>query len=71
MTTYTVPHGGERLDRIAKKLYGTEQGGTVEALLDANVGLAALGFEVPEGTILVAPEHVTTPASDEYVLAWE
>lgn len=72
MASYTVTgYGGERLDRIAKAIYGTEQGGTVEALLDANPGLAALGVIVPEGTVLAVPPEVTPPDDGGYVVAWE
>lgn len=71
MSSYTVGYGGERLDRIAKKLYGTEQGGTVEALLDANPGLAALGPIVPDGAVIFVPPRVATPPSGDYQLAWE
>ncbi|MBK1625204.1 tail protein X [Afifella marina] len=56
-TVYTVSED-ERLDRLAKAIYGTEQGGTVEALLNANPGLAAKGMIVPAGTELVIPEQV-------------
>ena len=49
----------ERIDRLAERLYGTEQGGTVEALLRANPGLAILaarhsGF-LPRGTTVAVP----------------
>ncbi|WP_456013778.1 tail protein X [Methylorubrum populi] len=40
---YVVEQDQERIDRIAGKLYGTARGGTVEALLLANPGLAAEG----------------------------
>ena len=70
MTTYTVKPGGERLDRIAKAIYGTEQGGTVEALLDANPGIAALGVIVPDGMVLAVPPQVVAPDAG-YVVAWE
>ena len=60
----------ERLDRLAKRLYGTEQGGTVEALLDANPGLAALSPFVPGGTTLMVPEVDTTPP-DDLLRPWE
>lgn len=70
MRRYIVGHGGERIDRIARAIYGTELGGTVEALLDANPGLAAHGPVMPEGTMIEAPEIVdTAPAA--YVVAWE
>lgn len=57
----------ERLDRIARAVYGTEQGGTVEALLDRNPGLAAIvaasGGFVPAGREIVVPEIVETASA--------
>jgi phage tail protein X len=72
--TYTVGYGGERLDRIAKKLLQTEKLGTVEALLEANPGLAAAmqtGL-VPAGTVIRLPAGFT-PKSEtaSFTLAWE
>ncbi|EAU40141.1 hypothetical protein FP2506_11312 [Fulvimarina pelagi HTCC2506] len=54
-----------RIDRLAKRVYGTERGGTVEAILDANVGLAALIFPtgvIPAGADVVLPEVVERAA---------
>lgn len=49
----------ERIDRLAKRLYGTEQRGTVELLLAANPGLAALAMHrsgyLPRGTVINVP----------------
>jgi phage tail protein X len=72
--TYTVAYGGERLDRIAKKLLQTEKLGTVEALLEANPGLAATmqtGL-VSAGTIIRMPAGFT-PKSEtaSFTLAWK
>lgn len=72
MTSYTVSAlEGERLDRIAKRLYGTESGGTVEALLNANPGIAALGTILPVGTVIAVPAEVATQQAATYQLAWE
>lgn len=71
---YTVGYEGERLDRIAKKLLGTERNGSVEAILDANPGLAALsmaGGMVPEGTVIVIPDFEPVAQTTGIVLAWE
>lgn len=54
----------DRLDRVASEIYGTEQGGTVEALMKANPGLADNALRVPAGTILAVPEFVDTSALD-------
>lgn len=71
MNSYVVKFGGERIDRIARAIYGTERGGTVEALLDANAGLAAHGVIVPEGTVIAVPAEVAAATDAGYVLAWE
>lgn len=71
MRRYIVTFGGERIDRIARAIYGTELGGTVEALLDANPGLAAHGPIVPEGVVISVPETVVTAPAAGHVLAWE
>lgn len=67
---YTVGRRPERIDRIAKKLYGSEQGGTVELLWDANPGLAAQGaFIAPDTVIRVPDPPVTKPTAVQ--LPWE
>lgn len=71
MKTYVVGYGGERLDRIARQLYGTEKGGTVEVLLDANPGLSMCWPQIPEGTVINVPVQVATPPQNDYQLAWE
>ncbi len=67
--TYTVGRRPERLDRVAKAIYGTEQGGTVEALLDANPGLAALGPFLPARTVVTVPT-VTPTSTSTFVPPW-
>jgi phage tail protein X len=71
--TYVVKYGGERLDRIAKKLLQTERQGTVEALLDSNPGLAGQmqsGY-VPAGVVIRMPSSFTPKTTTAYTLAWE
>lgn len=46
-----------RLDIFAKAIQGTEKNGAVEALLDANPGLAALGGFVGEKQVLNIPDR--------------
>ncbi|MGX1100271.1 tail protein X [Amorphus sp. MBR-141] len=53
---YVVVEDFERLDRIARALYGSEAGGVVEALLEATPGLADLGPSIPRGTFIRVPE---------------
>ena len=67
--TYTVGRRPERLDRIAKALYGTERSGTVEALLAANPGLALQGAFIAPGTVLLVP-NVTPVSTSTYVPQW-
>lgn len=69
---YTVSHGGERLDRIARKMLQSEREGAVEAILDANPGLAALALDgvVPAGAAVIVPEGFTAPATAS-IVAWE
>ncbi|CAH0339561.1 tail protein X [Rhizobium sp. CECT 9324] len=71
--SYTVAFGGERLDRIAKKLMQTEAQGTVEALLDSNPGLAAIAVSglVPAGTVIQLPSAFSPKVTNTFTLAWE
>ncbi len=71
--SYVVAYGGERLDRIAKKLLQSEQLGTVEALLDVNPGLASAAVDgtVPAGTVIRLPETFAPRVTVKRVLAWE
>ena len=69
--TYTVAELELRLDRIARELYGTERGGTIEALLDANPGLAELGPMIPLGTVLTVPPQPVAPPAAGLTRLWE
>lgn len=64
----------ERIDRLAKRLYGTEQDGTLEALLNANPGLAELalanGCYLPFGTLVNVPEK-PVPEAAKINRPWE
>lgn len=71
MTTYTVSEDVERLDRIARTLFGSERGGTVEALLAANPGLAGLGFLLLRGTVVVVPVLPERRVDPALVRPWE
>lgn len=68
-----VKYGGERIERIARALLGTELDGAVEALLAANPGLGAAEVNgvIPEGFEVVAPVDWSPAASTQYVLAWK
>lgn len=61
----------ERIDRIAKALYGTEQGGTVEALLKANPGLAERGPMIPRDVRIAVPPRPVPKPDPALVRPWE
>jgi phage tail protein X len=51
-----VTKQGDMVDAIAKRAYGTERGGTTEALLEANRGIADLGAKLPENITIIIPD---------------
>lgn len=61
MSTFTIPEP-VRLDILAKAVMGTERDGCLEALLDANPGLADDPF-APEGLTIVVPPRPEKPAA--------
>lgn len=68
---YRVVRDGERLDRIARAELGTEKGGTVEAILDLNPGLARKGPLYPAGTpIKLPPRESIAPRADDVPRIW-
>lgn len=67
--THTVARDA-RLDQIAKKIYRTERGGVVEALLAVNPGLAASAWAVPRGTVLIVPDRPASTTTG-YTRPWE
>ncbi len=71
----TFSEDEERLDRAARRLYGSERSGSVERLLAGNPGLAALaiagGGYLPRGTLITVlprPQPAPNPA---FTRAWE
>lgn len=67
---FTTRPGGERVDRLARRIYGTEGNGGVEALLEANPALAkAPAHGAPEGLVVTAP--TVTPPPVPVVRVWE
>lgn len=54
MATYTTK-SGETVDYIAWKYYGAQDNRTIEQVLAANPGLAALGPELPPGIDIELP----------------
>ncbi|CAA0128601.1 Uncharacterised protein [Starkeya nomas] len=68
---YRVKRDGERLDRIARAELGTEKGGTVEAILDLNPGLARKGPHFAVGTLIkLPPRAASTPAGRAVPRIW-
>jgi len=53
-TTYTT-RSGDTVDSVCHQFYGRTSG-TVEAVLEANTGLAELGEILPLGVSIVLPE---------------
>lgn len=60
---------GDTIDRVCWQHYG-QQSGAVEAVLDANPGLADLGPILSAGTIINLPE-IETPAVEQGVSLWD
>lgn len=61
MAAVFVVRDEERLDRLAKAMLGSERGGGLEAVLEANPGLGAGGPFAPFGTRLTVPATVVAP----------
>ena len=59
---------GLMLDEVVQRLYGKTDG-PIEAVLDANPGLAALGVILPLGTVIRVPDFVE-PKPEEPVRLW-
>ncbi|UIY44158.1 tail protein X [Methylobacterium radiotolerans] len=65
----------ERIDRLAKRLYETERGGTVELLLAANPGLAALALKnsgyLPRGLVINVPPAPVSTTNTSLTRPWQ
>ncbi|WP_026756666.1 tail protein X [Sediminimonas qiaohouensis] len=61
---------GDMVDAICRRAYGDESG-FVEAVLDANPGLAGLGPVLPEGTQVFLPEAQPEPTQAPLVTLWD
>ena len=65
----------ERVDRVAKRLYGSERGGTLEALLAANPGLSELALSqvgyLVRGTELEVPTEPAPEPNPALKRPWE
>lgn len=67
---YRTTRDGERLDRIARAELGAETGGTVEAILDLNPGLARKGPLFPVGTEIKLPPRGAAKAAVKVPRIW-
>ena len=65
--TIEVP---ERLDQLAFRLYEATFG-PVEAILDANPGLAASGLMLTVGDVIRVPRETTVGAEAEVIRLWD
>lgn len=70
MSNYTTRQG-DCLDQICREVYGTERGGTVEAVLEANTGLANYGVTLPQGLVLVMPVLNDPATVVEPIYLWD
>lgn len=74
VATTIITEDTERLDRATKRIYGSEQDGTVEQLLDANPGLAGLAKSTNGalifGTVVAVTERVD-PKPAAFTRPWE
>lgn len=61
---------GERLDLWINRLYGRTLG-TLEAVMDANPGLAELGVFPPAGTTIVLPRIDDDADTSGAIYPWE
>jgi phage tail protein X len=68
--TVITDDGTERLDQFVGRLYGRTLG-TVEAVLEANPGLAALGAYPPAGTRIALPRVEDEPGDAGAIKPWD
>jgi phage tail protein X len=61
---------GDTVDMICQRFYGAT-GGYVEAVLDTNPGLAALGVVLPMGTRIEMPDIDPVPSEIQLVALWD
>lgn len=61
---------GETVDLICRRRYGDESG-YVEAVYDANRGIAAYGPILPAGVVIVLPEVDAITQADTAFRLWD
>ena len=69
MTTYRTTDG-DVIDAVCRRFYGREAG-AVEAVLEANPGLAELGPVLPAGTQVELPDLPRPLETIETVKLWD
>ena len=69
MTTYRTKEG-DVIDAVCRRYYGREAG-AVEAVLEANPGLAGLGPVLPAGTQVTLPDLPRPLEAIETVKLWD
>lgn len=62
---------GDTVDYICWRHYGSERGGTTEAVLNANIGLAAHGPVLPAGLTIVLPAYDDTQQVEKMIELWD
>ena len=69
MTTYRTKEG-DVIDAVCRRYYGREAG-AVEAVLEANPGLAELGPVLPAGALVTLPDLPRPLEIIETVKLWD
>lgn len=69
-TVYTTLYG-DTVDYICFRHYGSERGGTTEAVLEANIGLAELGPVLPAGVRVTLPAVKLPARAEKLIELWD
>lgn len=69
MMRYRTRHD-DMVDRICHTYYGTSRH-TVEAVLEANPGLADFGARLPEGRVILLPDLPEPVTATDTIRLWE
>lgn len=62
---------GDTVDYICWRHYGSERGGTTEAVLEANIGLAERGTVLPAGLAVVLPAIAAPAKTEKLIQLWD
>lgn len=71
MSRIVFSNADDLVDLIARREYGTEQGGGPEAILEANPGLSLQLPVIAMNTPIVIPDIDPTPTAEQPVKLWE